>query len=208
MTLTLFETIRRIVQEELAQIRTAELAVVKEQHPHESASDNDNYACSVELRDSGLALKQVPVATGQIGAASIPSVGDLVLVQFVGGDINGPVITGRLYNDQDRPPINADGQFVLELPLGAGDSDAVRIELQSGDSRTLQLKFGSGLSVQLQDDDPAIQVEIDQGKAKLSIGKDGAVTVESRGDINVKGNQITIEAQGQLNLKGATVNLN
>lgn len=208
MTLTLFETIRRIVQEELAQIRTAELAVVKEQHPHESASDNDNYACSVELRDSGLALKQVPVATGQIGAASIPSVGDLVLVQFVGGDINGPVITGRLYNDQDRPPINADGQFVLELPLGASDGDAVRIELQSGDSRTLQLKFGSGLSVQLQDDDPAIQVEIDQGKAKLSIGKDGAVTVESRGDINVKGNQITIEAQGQLNLKGTTVNLN
>ena len=118
------------------------------------------------------------------------------------------VITGRLYNDQDRPPVNADGQLVLHLPLGAGDSDAVDIQLQSGDSRTLQMKLGSGLTIQLQDDDPAVGIEVDGGKAKLTIGKDGAVTVESQGDINVKGNQITIEAQGQLNLKGATVNLN
>jgi uncharacterized protein involved in type VI secretion and phage assembly len=208
MTPTLFETVQRIVQDELRQIRTAELAVVKDQHAHESASDNDNYSCDIELRNSGLALKQVPVATSQIGAVSIPAVGDLVLVQFVGGDINAPVITGRLYNDQDRPPVNADGQCVLHLPLGAGDSDAVDIQLQSGDSRTLQMKFGSGLSIQLQDDDPAVTIDVDSGKAKITIGKDGAVTVESQGDISVKGNQITIEAQGQLNLKGATVNLN
>jgi uncharacterized protein involved in type VI secretion and phage assembly len=208
MSLTLFETIRRIVQEEIGQVRSAELAVVKEQHSHESASDNDNYACSVELRNSGIALKQVPVATGRIGMASIPSIGDLVLVQFLGGDLNAPVITGRFYNDQDRPPVNAGDQLILHLPLGAGDSDAVHMELQSGDSRSIDLKLGSGLSIKLQDDDPAVEVQVDGGKAKLTIGKDGAVTLETQGDINVKGNQITIEAQGQLNLKGATVNLN
>jgi uncharacterized protein involved in type VI secretion and phage assembly len=208
MTDSLYETIRRIVQQELAQIRTAELAVVKELHAHESESDPGNYACSVELRNSGLALKQVPVATGLIGAVSIPAVGELVLVQFIGGDINAPVITGRLYNDVDRPPVNAAGQWVLHLPLGAGESDAVHAELRSGDIRTLTLTLGSGLSIQLQDDDPAVAIEVDGGKAKLSIAKDGAVTVESQGDVNVKGNQITIEAQAQLNLKGATVNLN
>jgi uncharacterized protein involved in type VI secretion and phage assembly len=208
MTPTLFETVRRIAQEELRQIRTAELAVVKDQHSHESASDNDNYACDVELRNSGLALKKVPVATGQVGAVNIPAVGDLVLVQFIGGDVNAPVIVGRFYNDQDRPPVNKDGQWVLHLPLGAGASDAVDIQLQSGDTRTIQLKLGDGLSIQLQDDDPAVEIDVSGGKAKLTIGKDGAVTLESQGDINVKGNQITIEAQGQLNLKGATVNLN
>ena len=208
MSLTLFETIRRIVQEEVGQVRSAELAVVQDQHAHESASDNDNYACSVQLRNSGLVLKQVPVATGRIGMASIPSVGDLVLVQFIGGDMNAPVITGRLYNDQDRPPVNASDQIILHLPLGAGDSDAVHMELQSGDSRTIDFKLGSGLSISLQDDDPAVEIQVDGGKAKLTIGKDGAVTVETQGDVSVKGNQITIEAQGQLNLKGATINLN
>src|SRR5438552_1540951 len=98
MTLTLFETIQHIIQEELRQIRTAELAVVQEQHPHASESDTDNYACSVRLRNSGIVLKQVPIATSRIGSVSIPSTGDLVLVQFIGGDINAPVITGSFYN--------------------------------------------------------------------------------------------------------------
>ena len=208
MTASLYETIRRIVLDEIAQVRTAELAVVKEQHPHEAGSDNDNYACSVELRNSGLALKHVPVATGRIGLASIPAVGDLVLVQFIGGDINSPIITGGLYNDQDRPPVNADGQMILHLPLDAGDSDAVHIALQSGDSRTLDLQLGSGLSIKLQDDDPAVEIDVGGGNAKVTIGKDGAITLESQGDVSLKGSQITIEAQGQLNLKGATVNLN
>jgi hypothetical protein len=46
------------------------------------------------------------------------------------------------------------------------------------------------------------------GKASLTIGKDGAVAIESQGDVELKGTKITIEAQGQLTLKGATVNIN
>src|SRR5439155_612113 len=91
----LYETVRAIVRDQLATVRTAELGVVQDQHPHASEGDTDNYACTVTLRDSGIVLKKVPVATNRIGAASIPNVGDLVLVQFVGGDIHAPVITGR-----------------------------------------------------------------------------------------------------------------
>ena len=114
MTLTLYETIQRIVQAELRRIHTAELAIVQEQHPHAGDSDQDNYACTVQLRNSGIILKEVPVATARIGQASIPAVGNLVLVQFVGGNINAPVITGSLYNDEERPPVNDDGQIILQ----------------------------------------------------------------------------------------------
>ena len=44
--------LRRLIQEELRGLRTAELAVVQAQHPHESDSDTDNYALSVRLRDT------------------------------------------------------------------------------------------------------------------------------------------------------------
>ena len=71
MTFTLYETIQKIVRQEIAKVRTAELAIVEEQHPHADASDKDNYACTVRLRDSGIILKQVPVATSRIGSASI-----------------------------------------------------------------------------------------------------------------------------------------
>ncbi|MBI9093056.1 MAG: hypothetical protein JEZ12_27915 [Desulfobacterium sp.] len=102
---TLFDTIRRIVQEEVRRVRTAELGVVEEQHSHAEESDKDNYGCTVALRDSGIVLKKVPVATQRIGTVGIPAVSELVLVQFIGGDINATVITGRLYNDEDRPPV-------------------------------------------------------------------------------------------------------
>ena len=215
MTLTLYETIRRIVQEELRQIRTAELAIVQEQHPHASDSDTDNYACTVQLRNSGIVLKQVPLATQCIGSVSIPAVGELVLVQFVGGDINAPIITGRLYNDEDRPPVNDDCQAVLHLPLGASDSDAVHIELHSGDTRALVITLGDGITINIRDDDPVVELSIDGGSATVKLDRDGAVTLESQGDISIKGgnvsmegNEITIKAQGQLTLKGQTINLN
>ena len=70
MSATLFDTIRRIVREEMASLPTAELGIVEALHPHASASDLDNYACTVRLRDSGLVLARVPVATPRIGAVA------------------------------------------------------------------------------------------------------------------------------------------
>ncbi len=206
---TLFDSIRRLVQEEVRRVRTAELAVVQEQHSHADESDKDNYACTVALRDSGIVLKMVPVATQRIGIASIPAVGELVLVQFIGGDINAPVITGRLYNDEDRPPVNDDNQGILHLPLEAGDSDAVHAELHSGDSREFVLKLGDSLELSLKDDDPVVEIKVDGGKGVVAIARDGAITIESQGDINMTGSgAINIEASGELNLKGSVINLN
>jgi phage baseplate assembly protein gpV len=209
VSLTLYETVQRIVQDELGRSRTAEIGVVQEQHPHASDGDSDNYACTVNLRDSGLVLRRVPVATDQIGAVRIPAVGDMVLVQFIGGDLNAPVITGRLYNDEDRPPVNDDGQAILHLPLGASDDDAVLIVLHSGDTRSLTIKLGSVLTLQAQDDDPVIQLAVDEDKAVVTIDRDGAVTITSKGSLKLEGADISIEAKsGDLTLKGTKVNIN
>ena len=216
MTPSLYETIRRIVQQELRQIRTAELGVVQEQHPHAAEDDTDNYGCTVRLRNSGLVLRQVPVATQRIGQASIPAEGELVLVQFVGGDVNAPVITGRLYNDEDRPPVNADGQAILHVPPGAGEDEALHVELHSGEALAIHLTLGAALTLDVQDDDPVVTLDIDGGKATLQIDRDGAITVESQGAITLKGNEVTVEADTTLTLKGGsevtveggTINLN
>jgi uncharacterized protein involved in type VI secretion and phage assembly len=215
VTLTLFDTIRRIVQEELGRVRTAELAIVEEQHPHAGGSDADNYACSVRLRDSGLVLRRVPVATQRIGTVSIPAVGELVMVQFVGGDINAPILTGRLYDDEDRPPVNDNGQLVMHLPLGAGADDAVHFELHSGERREVVLTLGKGLALSLRDDDPVVELSVDGGRATVTIDRDGAVSIESRaalkltgGDVTIEGDAVTVKASGDLTLKGAKVNIN
>ncbi len=207
--MTLLESIQTIVREELGRVRTAELAVVQELHPHADGSDTDNYACTVALRDAGIVLSHVPVATGRIGTVSIPAVGELVLVQFLGGSINAPVITGRLYNDEDRPPVSDDGKAVVHLPLGASDDEAVHVELISGDARSLSITLGKSLKLALQDDDPVVSIDVGDGKAKLTIGSDGATTLTAQGAFSLKGDgDVGVEAGGKLTLKGSTVEIN
>jgi phage baseplate assembly protein gpV len=208
VTATLYETIARIVADELRALRTSALAVVQEAHPHAEASDSDNYAVTVALRDTGLVLRRVPIATGRIGSVAVPEPGELVLVAFIGGDVNLPVIVGRLYDDQGRPPPSDVGRHVTHLPLGAGDDEAVHIELRAAGERVLELKLGSTVVVTLADDDPAVTLDVGGGAATVRIARDGAVSVESAAKLTLKGAEVAVEASGALTLKGATVDIN
>ena len=68
-----------------------ELGVVEAVYPHADSGDTDNYGCDVRLKNSGLLLQRVPVATGHIGTAAFPNIGDLVVLTFCKGDVNqGP----------------------------------------------------------------------------------------------------------------------
>lgn len=207
--------VRRIVRDELRALRTAELAVVQEIHPHADAGDDDNFACTVRLRDTDLVLTRVPVATGRAGFAAIPDLGDLVLVQFVGGDVNAPVIVGSLYNDEDRPPSNVEGEAVLVLPKGAAEDEGLQMRLRSAGETSLLLTLGNSLRIALRDDDPTIEIGVGDGSATVRIDSDGTLTLASSrainiegGEITLKGASITAEADSEITLKSAIINLN
>lgn len=123
---------QKVAAREARKIYTNELGVVTSVFPHKSDSDKENYQCSVRLKNkkqadgSDFELRQVPVATAHIGLANIPNVGDLVVVGFVGGDINAPLILGRLYNDEDLPPKNDVGQLILE------NLESLKVTMKSG----------------------------------------------------------------------------
>lgn len=203
---SLFDTIRRIVQEEMQTLRTAELGIVQEVHPHEDDSDSDNYACTVSLPTSNIVLAKVPIATQQIGSVSVPAIGEMVLLQFIGGDINAPIITGRLYNNEDRPPVNKLMQSVMHYPA---DGSAVHLEINSGDTHDIKLKLGDVLEINLKNDDPVVEINVDDGSGVISISRDGSIVLDSQADISIKGGaSVNIEAATDLNLSGATINLN
>lgn len=209
MSNSLFETIRSIVQQEIKQLRLGELAVVQEQHAHESDSDQNNYSCTVALRDSQIVLKKVPIATGRLGMAAIPDVGDLVLVQFLNGSINAPVIVGSFYNDEDRPPVSSSGQAVLQLPKGGSEGDGIHVKASSEDESALTINVAGAVIVSLKDDDPAVEINVGDGSGVITIDSDGTVNVSSSTELNIKSDaDMNIEAGGTLNLKGSIVNIN
>ena len=191
------ELLRTVVRAELARLFVLEVGVVTRTQPHASGGDKQNYACDVQLRDTGLELKAVPVATQRIGHAAIPNVGDLVLVAFVRGDVHGAVIIGRLYNDADRAPVAKDQEWVYVCPDAA----------KSG-VRRAHFEFPNGNKATLDDD----QLVLELGATKLTVKNGGdvelasaaKVTITASGDMTLKADgNLALEAGGSLGLKAS-----
>jgi uncharacterized protein involved in type VI secretion and phage assembly len=201
MSHDIISLIQAVVRDQLRAFKTAELGVVTRVYAHESASDKNNYECDVRLRDSGLELKRVPVATSRIGAAAIPNPDDLVLVQFLHGDIQAAVITGRFYNDQDRPPEAKPHEWVYICPDPA----------ETG-IRRLYLELPNGNKLLIDDD----KLVIEMGKTKLTVNNNGDVeltsnaklTIETKGNtsVQVSGN-LELSATGDVSVEGTNVSL-
>jgi uncharacterized protein involved in type VI secretion and phage assembly len=224
----LVHTIQKIARHEAEQFAAPALAVVKSVHGSNGASD---YACTVQLRDSGIVLPRVPIATPVIGHASLPREHDLVLVAFAGGDLHAPVVIGRLYNEEVAPPKNAAGDFVTILP-GDEDDPNKRLELRvttPGDgTRSVAIKLaGNSVSVELTFDDQSIKfaagdtslelkqssssdgvAELKSGDIKLTIKQSGDVSVDTTGKLTLHANDIEIKADASVKIKGATVDIN
>lgn len=201
MTTSALDIIRAVIREELRGFYSADLGVVTRSHPHESAGDKNNYGCDVRLRDSGLELKHVPVSTGRVGAVAIPNEDDLVLVQFLHGDIHSAVITGRLYNDQDRPPEAKARELVYVSPDGA----------ESG-LRRAHLEFPNGNALTLDDD----KLVLEMGDTTITVKNGGDVelrssaklTIETRGDASVEANgNLELSAMGDVTIEGMSVSI-
>jgi uncharacterized protein involved in type VI secretion and phage assembly len=210
------EVIRKIVEAEVRKIHVAELGVVTSIFPHSSDSDKDNYECNVKLKNTGLELQRVPVATQHIGLAHIPKVDEMVLVTFLNGDINAPILIGRMYTAEDRPPAN-DGEEIIYIPPYSENADLRRVHME----------LPSGIILSVTDD----VLSVEAGKTTLKINRDGDVelesnakinvtasgdmsfsadkiTMESKNDIVIKaGAKATLESKSPMSLKGAEVKI-
>lgn len=225
MANNIVDTIQKIVQHELQKIRIGELGVVTSVFPHSDEGDKDNYECNVKLKNSGLELRKVPVATNHIGTVAIPNVGDLVLLSFVRGDVNQAIIIGRLYNDEDRPPVNTTNEVIHRLPLHAEDDKAIKLEIrniqENSPPRELLLEMPESLKVQIVDAQIYLQagtskltlvqegksdgkIIVEAGKSKLTMNQDGDIIIESEAKLEIKTkNDTTVTSDGKMDLKSS-----
>jgi phage baseplate assembly protein gpV len=218
---TIIETIQEIIRHELKSMRVAELGLVEAVYPHSTISDNDNYGCDVRLKNSGLLLRRVPLSTGRIGTVAAPNKGDLVMLAFVGGDINQPIVMGRMYNDIDRPPLSSSDEVVFRLPLAGAEDESIKAAVRNTRSksppREMLIEMPPNIRVLITDgsvratagktemllDQPGGsqgRVTVIAGSTKIIMNQDGDVSVEAAGSI-------TLKAKGDLNLEGKNVSI-
>jgi hypothetical protein len=158
------ELIRRVVLEELARNRGSLLGVVTTVYPHEAEDDENNYEANVRLKHEDLELRRVPIAIAHVGVAAPPRTGDLVLVQFLNGDSNQPLVTGRFYHADERPPLHKEDEILFEHRVA--------------DDTLNHLRFADDGSIFLQRD---VTKPENNTEAKASIKIDG-----KSGDIEIK----------------------
>jgi uncharacterized protein involved in type VI secretion and phage assembly len=217
-------TIQRIARDEAARTPAAALAVVTSVHGGDGDAD---YACTVQLRESGLVLPKVPIATGLVGVVALPAEGDLVLVVFAGGDLHAPVVVGRLYDQSNPPPAGGPGELVAWLPHGEAAADRslqLTVRTPGDGTRQVTLALGGDVEIKLQVDDQGITFQAGEaklaldgsnGKAELAVGdnsvvieQSGNVTVRATGTLELKANQIKLTGDTSVKVAGQIIDLN
>lgn len=175
--------------------------------------------CRVKVRypwheqpsESYWARLSVPMAGDSRGFVMIPEVGDEVLVAFEREDLRFPYVLGALWNGKDKPPIaNDDGKNDKRMIHSRKHHFLL---FGDGTPGVVELKHEKGRKIIFDDDGFAVQDE--KGNVVKVDSNSGAMTIEAKGQLNIKGATITIEA-GTLELKatatltvrGALVNIN
>jgi uncharacterized protein involved in type VI secretion and phage assembly len=160
-----------------------------------------------------------PYAGNGFGAVFVPEKLCEVLVAFVHGDMNEPIVIGGLYNGKDKPPTHHDGTDVDVKMIKTQAGHVVRLD-DSAQARAIELATAGGHKVVLDDQNKKIEIVStgghrvvldDQGK-KLTITSSGghALVLDDQGDkveLSAAGGagKLTIEATGKVTLQATTV---
>ncbi|MBS0347261.1 MAG: hypothetical protein JSR69_12480 [Proteobacteria bacterium] len=175
------DIIRAVVRDELRSLRLGDLAVVTSVFPHTGEDDGNNHECTVKLREGGLELRKVPIATPHVGMVSPPQVGDLVLLSYVGGDPNRAIVVGRLYSEKINPPVHKEKEWHAFATADGVSSFAIDA------------------------DESCI---VTAGKTVVTVKKDGNIEVkgeadlalEVKGKLTIKCTDFTVDASGNVDL--------
>jgi hypothetical protein len=212
----MIQILRAIVRDEFARRHDPELAIVTAVQPRDADGSENNHQVNVRLRGSGVELQSVPVAVARLGLSLMPKVDDLVLVVFVNGDLNAPIVVGSIYDETVSPPVGK-GEELVYIPTDADDSSIRRVHLELGNGSLITVD-DEKLTVQLAGTELVIKRDGDvtiKGAGKLevktqsdiSIQASGNLELKAQGEVKINGVSVTVEGSGSAKLKGPAISL-
>ena len=133
------------------------------------------------------------------GAIQIPRIGQEVIVEFLEGDPDRPIITGSVYNDQQMPPWEAaptqSGWKSHSSKGGAADSNEFRFE-DKLDSEEIYLRGQKDWLVEIVND----HTETVGNDQTLTVANDQTETIENDQTVTIKNNQ-SLEVENKQDIK-------
>jgi len=170
---------------------------------------------------SAWARLATPMAGKEMGLVIYPEKDDEVLIDFVNGNVNTPVIIGSLYNGKEKPPFdNSDGENNIRTFVSRS-GHVIEVDDKSGSEKITITDKSGGLIIEMDSSSETISIT---SKGDINIKADSNFKVEAK-DIEMKagsnatfkagsaleasaGSSATVQGGGGVTVKGATVSLN
>jgi uncharacterized protein involved in type VI secretion and phage assembly len=136
----------------------------------------------------------LPFAGASRGAFMIPSRGDEVAVQFVGGDVRQPIVVGSLWNGQDRPTerLGGDGATTDRWTFTGKDGSRIAIVEERAGQAQLSLSTPGNVSVSLEEQSGG-KIVVQAAGATITIDTQG-ITLSASAKVKVEAAQVEITA--------------
>lgn len=224
----LAEVLQAIARHEVNQNPCCELGVVTSNYDGDDG--DDSHSVSVKLKDSGLAISRLPLASPLGGMAAVPRQGDVVLVLMPRGSLSSAIAIGQVYSDQRRPPQFTRDEAVMVWPGDAQDPEKEAVDIRvfsDGSERLFTLTLGGDKNASVKVSDGSVEfaaggvhmqlshssesdgtVTITAGGTKIELAQDGDLSIEAAGTLKLKASSIKIEADTEVKINGQTVGIN
>ena len=149
-----------------------------------SLFDADNQAYELWARVA------VPVAGGSYGAVFLPDVGDQVVIGFIAGDPNYPVVLGSLYHSGSQPADQpVEGGAVKRWTITGHQGTRVAIDESSGPTVTLETP--GGVKVEVSDDGSKVTATNGSGTIEITPAE---ISIQTGGTVNVQASKVEVSA--------------
>jgi type VI secretion system secreted protein VgrG len=148
------------------------------------------------------------------GAVYIPRIGQEVIVDFLEGDPDHPIVIGCVYHGNNKPPYplpdeKTKSAIKSEATVGGGGFNEIRFEDKKG-KEELFLRAEKDMNVVVLEKlkgDAREEITLVCGKSKIVMKKDGTITITGM-QIKVEGStKVEVLSDAQVNIKGLRTKL-
>lgn len=176
--------------------------------------NNDKSSCSLRVAQAW--------GGGGWGAQFIPRIGDEVLVDFLEGDPDRPIVTGCVYNSDNMPINNLDKSktqsgFRTKTHKGEGFNE-LRFDDATG-AQEVYLHAEKDWNITVKNNETksignnlvnnvAKTVTVNAGEQLQLICGNASIVLDQSGRIVINGTEVSVSSSGALNLVGKPVKLN
>lgn len=156
-----------------------------------------------------------PMSGPDRGMFFFPTVGDLVVLAYLDGDVHRPLVLGGFWNTESKPPFTIQEGKVTDYAIRMPSKAQLSFHEEEKKYK-ITLVTPAGTTLVLDDEQQAAQLQDKDGKNALTIDwKNGAVTLAAEKKLTLsagktsivleEGGNITQKGSGTLSLEGTNI---